>query len=475
MSVEAHGNIAYLSSAQASVSIIAESFAPSAAPQVADIVTQFANSMNVAPWGENNLFPQLITQHMDACGVGKAVLDFKARSLWGSGFVFGRVTGINADGTEIFQVAQRSDPYWKEVFSFFDENDIPQYFSEYAVDWCYFSNTFPELVLNKAKTKIVRIYLQEASDCRFKQMGPNGKIDTVYISKVWGMTNEQIVKFFPKKTDNPQVVTATKALAVDGKYVHQRTCLDKYDTYADLVAKAKRGITNFILPIQYSSPGKAYYQLAAWDGARVSGWTEIAAKIPSMLVTMYKKAFSIKYHIEIPEAYFSKRIGQEAWDKYTTEQRKAAREEVLQAMDNFLSGDENAYKTFISYFDTHTQTQVEHNRIKITAIDSKSNIDKDLLASGTANSEICIAMGVNPNTLGAGKPGGVFSSNQGGSNIREGKITHDSLLNIDRLLALKPFNLIKRFNQWPEDLEFRFKDTVLLTLDKGAETKTNLS
>jgi hypothetical protein len=317
--------------------------------------------------------------------------------------------------------------------------------------------------------------MQEASDCRFKQMGPNGKIDTVYISKIWGMNNDQIVKFFPAKQDAVGIQSATRPVAVDNKYVYKRTCLDKYDTYDDLERKAKQGVTNFILPIQYSSPGKSYYQLAAWDGARVSCWTEIAAKIPSMLVTMYKKAFSIKYHIEIPEAYFSSKVGQETWDKFTPEQRKAEREEILTAMDKFLSGDENAYKTFISYFDTNPVDKLEYNRIKITPIDSKSNIDKDLLASGTANSEICIAMGVNPNTLGAGKPGGVFSSNQGGSNIREGKITHDSLLNIDRLLALKPFNLIKRFNQWPEDLEFRFKDTVLLTLDKGAETKTTLS
>ena len=153
-----------------------------------------------------------------------------------------------------------------------------------------------------------------------------------------------------------------------------------------------------------------------------------------------------------------------------------ARRQVLKEMDDFLSGSENAHKTFITTFAVNRQTGVESSRIKITVLDQKTNIDKELLASSAGNSEICFAMGVNPDIIGAGAPGGPYSGSAGsGSNIREAFLLYCALLNIERHLLLEPLRLAHQFNEFPDNVEYRFRDLVLTTLDTGAGSKKVIS
>lgn len=465
-----HDNVAYLSSSRASV-FISEENKPST-PVLPKIV-QMEKKLDVAPWGEDNKFPQNIVTALEACGIAQSTLKRIASSLWGGGLIYGKVIDIDAGGNEVFQQAKPGD--FVEVDKFWKENRIPRYFAESTLDWAYYANCFPELILNKAANKIVRIVHQESCDCRFKQMDESGAINTVYISKLWGATKEQFVRF--DRTKSVGNSSTLKPDTVDSKYVHSLPAIDPYfplDSLRELINKRKK-LASFILPLNFPSPNKTYYQLASWDGARVSGWIDIASRVPNMLKIMYEKSFSIRYHIEIPERYFERRFGEDVWKNLDAAKKKATRLELLEAMDKYLAGDENAEKTFVSYFEIDHIDKKEFGRIKITPIETTSKTDKDLLTSGTANSEIMIAMGVNPNTIGAGKPGGVYASNQGGSNIREGKLEHDSSLALERQLLLEPFQLIKEFNEWPDELQFRFKDTVLLTLDKGKQTETKIS
>lgn len=287
------------------------------------------------------------------------------------------------------------------------------------------------------------------------------------------MTKDQFVKFDPKKTMSG-IVSNSKLTVVDNKFLKQVPCADMYFPMDSVEKIQKAENDSFIFPVNYPSPNKTYYQLASWDGCRRGGWIEISAKVPEMLKMLFENAFNIRYHIEIPETYFESRYGKGEWGKIDKAGRSKARKEVLDMMDTFLTGSENAYKTFTSYFEVDNVSKTEFGRIKITPIEAKNTTDKDLLLSGTANSEIMFSMGVNPNILGAGTPGGVYASNQGGSNIREGKLEHDSNLHLERQLALEPLNFIKKWNKWPAKLEFRFRDTVLTTLDTGKQTETQI-
>jgi len=82
---------------------------------------------------------------------------------------------------------------------------------------------------------------------------------------------------------------------------------------------------------------------------------------------------------------------------------------------------------------------------------------------------------VNPNVMGAGMPGGSYAGNQGGSNIREAFLVNVANAWLDRQNLLDPVEAYLRFNGVAEDIELRFRNTVLTTLDTGAGTTKTLS
>lgn len=440
-------------------------------------IQKLQNTLDVAFWGEDNRFPQNIETQMAYCGVGKAALDWKARALFGNGIVPGKITGIKDDGSEIFSPLSRDQD--KAIYKTIEQRTMFRFWMEYLQDWSWFSNNFPEAIFSNDCSEITGWVHQESCDSRFKQMDDNGSFSSVFISKMWGASERQYAHFDPKKIvpgllKNPQNVDQ-----IDSKYLKSVDCIDMYDplnsakSIADKL-KDRPGLKSAILPVNYPSVNKTYYQVPAWDGARLAGWVEIASKIPSLIKTMYAKAFRLRYHIEIPNDYFPKKFGREKWDGMKENEKAIARKKLLEDMDKFLSGDENAFKSFISFFDVSPQGKEEYGRIKINEIKDSSTLDKEMISQSAADIQLLVAMGVNPTLFGAGTIG-TGQQRSGGSDIREAYLVYCSLLNLERQVCLEPLYLQRDFNGWDSDIVFRVRDTVLTTLDTGAGTKKTLS
>ena len=111
---------------------------------------------------------------------------------------------------------------------------------------------------------------------------------------------------------------------------------------------------------------------------------------------------------------------------------------------------------------------------EIIALDNKDKGGDNLVTSAADNSEILFSLMVNPNVFGAGMPGGSYAGNQGGSNIREAFLVNIANAWIDRQNLLDPITMMLRANG-VEDIELRFRNTVLTTLDSGAGSKRTLS
>ena len=111
---------------------------------------------------------------------------------------------------------------------------------------------------------------------------------------------------------------------------------------------------------------------------------------------------------------------------------------------------------------------------KITALDNNSKDSDRLVTSAAANSEILFALMINPNVMGAGMPGGTYAGQSGGSNIREAFLVNIANAWIDRQNILDPLECYLRFNGI-KDVELRFRNTILTTLDTGAGTKKVVS
>ncbi len=143
-------------------------------------------------------------------------------------------------------------------------------------------------------------------------------MDTIYLSKLWGSAASQYARFDPTKTIRFLIENPLYVNDIDNKLVKALDCIDMYDALNSLAKigeklKGTSGLKSAILPVNYPSVNKTYYQVAAWDGARLSGWIEIAGKMPTIVKALFEKAFRIKYHIEIPESYFERKFGFEAW------------------------------------------------------------------------------------------------------------------------------------------------------------------
>lgn len=437
--------------------------------------------LKVAPWGGDNQYPQNVTEQLSTCGVARSALDFKARALYGQGIVYGTITGVDKNGEEIFEPAKPGQ--FQNIDNFFLENEnFYRYFLEFNQDWVTFGNCFPELVFSKDRKTIARLVHQESSDCRFKQMNAAGVMDTVYLSKFWAGYDKQYVKSI--QDDKLKFGTAEGALKlpkddVDDLIVKELPAVDMYNKLEHLKeiaeqAKKKDSLNSVILPVNYPSTGKTYYQSPVWDAVRLSGWMEIASKVPAMLKALYTNAFSVKYHIEVPETYFDKRV--EGWDKLDTVGRREVKAKFVKDLDTFFAGAEKNGKNLVSFFDTSAIDYKDYNHIKITELKNESTVSKDLILSSAINQEILFALQINPNMIGAGAPGGAYTGGAGsGSDIREAFLVYCALLHLERQIILEPIKLAARFNGFDPKVVFRFKDIVLTTLDQNSGTKEVLS
>lgn len=446
-------------------------------------VKALQNVLKVAYWGEDNRFPQNIEQQMAYCGVGKAALNWKANALWGNGIIPGKIVGFEDGGEkEVFEPLDTSK--YKIVYNFLNSRSIFRFFLEYNQDWTWYFNNFPELILSKDGKTITGFVHQESNDCRYQQMDDKGTINKVFLSKLWGCAGNQYAKFDPERRMKGLIENAKEVTEVDNIFVKALDCIDMYDAVSSLEniskklvsSKGKKAFKSAILPVNYPSPNKTYYQVPYWDGARLGGWVEIAAKIPSLIKTMYNKAFTIKYHIQIPETYFQKLYGIEKWAAMKQTEKSEARKKLLKQMDDFLTGDKNAYKSFLSFFDVDPHTKQEYGLIKITVIDDKSNIDKEMITQSAADIQLLVSMGINPTLFGAGTIG-TGQQRSGGSDMREAWLIYTANLNLERQVMLEPLYVMRDYNreiggvtEWEDDIVFRIRDTVLTTLDTGAGT-----
>lgn len=441
-------------------------------------VRKVQNILEVALWGEDNRFPQNIEQQMAYCGVGKAALDWKARVLYGGGIIPGRIKDYEDEGKkEVFEPLKRSEA--KEIYTFLENRAMFRFFMEYLQDWTWFSNCFPEAILNNSGDKITGFVHQESCDCRFKQMNDKGVIDTVYLSKMWGTSSSQYGKFDPEKkilgiTENPNLL-----ISEDNKYLKALYCVDMYDplnSMTDIATqlKEKKGLKSAIFPVNYPSPNKTYYQVPSWDGARLGGWVEIACKIPQIIKLFLRRGQKIQYHIEVPDTYFAKRYGAKEWAGFSPKEQNQKRKKLLEELDEFLTSDKSKFSSMVTFFDVDRHNKDEVGRIKITTIENKSAIDKELLSSSAADLQILAAMGVHPTLFGAGTVG-TGSQRTGGSDQREAYLIYTSLLALERNVALEPLYFARDFNKWDSDIVFRIRDTQLTTLDQNKGTQKVVS
>jgi hypothetical protein len=408
----------------------------------------------VSPWGRQNNFPQIADELINRIGVLNTGLRFIRNVILGQGIFPCKVKGYDSDGNELLEVI--NDP---KVQAFCASRMVRRYMEKATRDFLKYGIAFPELVPNAAGDQLVGINSINALHSRFTVANSIGEIDSCIVSGWWSGYD-----LIPGGLTIPADPSQYKIIPV----------LSEYDPAEDLNRRRldrSFGKGTLIYPMRDSWSNKDYYSAPAWWPTKEAGWLEIAMLIPQFLKKAYENQISWKWHVKIPYAFWDKKFPETEFK--TTDERQDTITKYLDALEKNLCAPENANKAIFTFFEIGPGGKAEE-QWEIDPLDNKYKDSDQLITSAAANSEILFSLMINPNVLGAGMPGGTYAGNQGGSNIREAFLVNIANSWPDRQNLLDPIECFLRFNG-VKDVELRFRNTILTTLDTGAGTKKQLA
>lgn len=393
-------------------------------------------------WNSNNDFPQWADKIITSTSVLNSGLKFIRNFTLGQGIYACKVTGYDTDGNELLEAYP--NPIVQQLLN---SRKIRNYMENSGRDYFKFGISGVQLIPNVAGNQIVGLNVLNAYFWRLSARDENGAEKIVVSGK------------FPD-TPGKEDYTAYDVLL-------------EYDPDLDLDIRKFEGKTkqSTVMMIRDTWSNRDTYSEPIWLSAYLAGWIDIAKSVPLYLQKVYKNQATLKWHIQIPYSFWEKKFPTSEFDD--PKEREAAIELYMDDIEANLLGGENAEKPLFTHYSINESGKIDEQWI-ITDLHSKSGETDKLVTSAAANSEILFALMINPNVLGAGMPGGTYAGNQGGSNIREAFLVNIANAWVDRQNLLDPIQTMLRFNGFI-DVELRYRNTILTTLDKGSGTQKNLA
>ena len=231
-----------------------------------------------------------------------------------------------------------------------------------------------------------------------------------------------------------------------------------------IVGKERRFIHN----LRISTPGRFYYSHPYWWSVFASGWYDFSSAIPVFKKSLIKNQMALRYIVYIQESFWEKLFASEGIVK--DDEKKARKEKFLKDMNDFLAGEENAGKGFVSHFRYDRVKGFEEKDIIITPLESFFKGGEYIEDSEEVSNMMCYGMGVHPSIIGSA-PGKGKSIN--GTEARELFIIEQALMKMYQDATLEPLYFAKAMNNWPKDIYFSVTNCQLTTLDQGTGATKN--
>lgn len=394
--------------------------------------SKFGTTRKAVLWGEDNNHPQRILRDIRKTGVLGSALQVRTTAHFGSGMTLYKENEKGEKQTQSY----RSVPEFKE----FDKiNNINRFYIDIIHDLEVHWIAFPEYVVSKDFSKINRVKRQATPFCRFEEMNKyTGRIENVYLNADWEAPNHE--------------------------YTLKVPCFSFWDTAEDIKEYCKRKkIYKFIIPIHYTMDDEIYYPKPYYLAVVKNGWVLIAQSVPAVNKAIQENQLHVKFLISIAEEYFTSTY--EDWDTFTPKEKKEKYEEVINKVDEHMSGIKAGGRSFTAPMYKDESGKLIKS-IQIDIIDDKLKDGAFLPNATAANSEILFAAQVDPSLIGQGIPGGKSLSGSG-SDKREAYTILCASLVTNRATTLLPFYFLRDWNGWGDDLDATFPNTSLTTLDKN--------
>jgi hypothetical protein len=397
----------------------------------------------IIPWGpDDNIFIETMLEKAQKSTIVPSTLEKIAASIYGGGIVAGKLS-YDKKGNEIFTsvLDEGKDSIGGRIRRFFRDSNIDAYAYSAALNYVWTRNVRPYIALNK------------------KDKGERG---VASISNL----NSQKVRWGKPKEGKPINTAFLHGDWVDGnldKAVPVPVIEEGFNTKEKIRACEE---DSFILKLNTPSIlGCEYYHTPNWYSADVSNWLDVSLQIPKFKRFLMDNQMNIKYIVYIDLAYWARRYPD--WDtKMTPEQKSSAKSLVRTEFVNALKGTEKGGAAVLA----EMQVGMNGSNQKLWEIEElgkKSSADNQYIEdSQEASSHIMWALGADPAVVGAGPGKGQKSG--GGSDKRVAANLEVSKLRWVQNLINKPLEYWRDTTDWvPDDIVFRYRNTIQLTLDQG--------
>ena len=400
--------------------------------------------LRVLSWGKDNLFPWHAAETVRNTTVLNTGLRFLRNLTMGQGIFACKVKGYNDKGDEILQPVEDSS-YQRFVGS----RMVRRYMEKTLRDFLKVGISAVQFVPNAAGNKIIGLNAINSLYFRFTEPLDTMGSQNCVVSGSWDLSPSSY-SILPLLSDYSP------------------------ENHAELLRFMGKMKGGFVYPVRDSWSNDDIYGEPIWWPAYVAGWVDIAHMVPQYLKKAYKNQTTWKWHVQIPYSFWDKKFPLTEFKDVNS--RRQAIDKYMSSIERNLLGAENAEKPIFTNYAVNEMNGRIEEEWKILPLSNKYSAGQEnLVTSAAANSEILFALMVNPNVLGAGMPGGSYAGNQGGSNIREAFLVNIANSWIDRQNILDPLQLYLQLNGAPDDLQLRFRNTILTTLDTGAGTSHQLS
>lgn len=398
----------------------------------------------VLAWGKDNLFPIKAAETVRNTTVLNTGLRFLRNLTMGQGIFACRVKGYNDKGDELLEPVNDA-----AMQRFIGSRLVRRYMEKTLRDFLKVGCSAVQFVPNAAGNKIIGLNTINSQYFRFTEPSDALGSQNCVVSGSWDLSPSSY---------------ATLPLLSD----YSPEC------HAELLRFKGTLGQGFVYPVRDSWSNDDIYGEPIWWPAYVAGWVDIAHMVPQYLKKAYKNQTTWKWHVQIPYSYWDKKFPLANFSE--PKLREQAINKYMDSIERNLLGPQNAEKPIFTNYAVNEMNGRIEEEWKITPLSNKYSAGQEnLVTSAAANSEILFALMVNPNVLGAGMPGGSYAGNQGGSNIREAFLVNIANSWIDRQNMLDPLQLYLQLNGAPDDVQLRFRNTILTTLDTGAGTSHQLS
>lgn len=392
----------------------------------------------ICNWGDDNLYPLNFENKLKRSGTAIGGLEVLTTSHFGTGFSLYRETEEGAAEDYV------SVPFFKypAISQFFRKVKIDLFYKSIIEDYEKYRWAVTEYLLSPNGQEIISIKRQPTAWCRFEV--PNektGLIENLIINSDWESR---------KKENDVKLPLFSQMFSVEE--------IKEY-------CKQKK-ITRFCIASIDTLSIEKVYPSVGWHSSFKNGWMDVVLAIPEFKKFMFENQLNLKYLAHVADDYFAHKYGPDVWKEMDPKEQEAKREELVNKIDDKLSGNESAGRSLISPFFRDRNSGELIKGIQVESIKQDQSNGDFLLDASAGNSEILFPMGVDPCLLGAGIPGGKNLSGSG-SDKREAYTILCSRLPAKHAVTLEIFLTIRDWNGWDQNLIGKFPNVQLTTLDKN--------